>query len=123
MACGGGLVLLAAATTAVHYLVVLGYPVLMRLARRSLREPQVLRIGYADGYGVLRKVLNLCTGRGWTVTDVQVEREDTDPEERRTAVVAVRVRGKWPISTLVDEVSDLDGVLHAAAGESLESGF
>ncbi|GAB2751534.1 MgtC/SapB family protein [Salinifilum aidingensis] len=123
MACGGGLVVLAAATTGVHYLVVMGFPSLLRLFRRSLREPQVLRVGYLDGHGVLRSVLTLCTSRGWTITDVQVEREDTEEDEQRTAVVAVRVRGKWPVRSLVDEVAVLPGVLHAAAGESVESGF
>lgn len=123
MACGGGLVVLAAATTAVHYLVVLGYPTLLRLMRRSLREPQALRVGYLDGYGVLRSMLTLCTSRGWTVTDVQVEREETEPDGQRTVVVAIRVRGKWPVSALVGEIGELTGVLHAAVGETAESGL
>ncbi|GAA4832751.1 MgtC/SapB family protein [Saccharopolyspora rosea] len=123
MACGGGLIILAAATTALHFLIVVGYPRILRLARRSLREPQVMRIGYLDGHGVLRSVLTLCTSRGWTVTDLEVEREDTDDQEQRTAVVAVRLRGKAPVAALVEEVSALDGVVHAAVGESAEPGF
>jgi putative Mg2+ transporter-C (MgtC) family protein len=123
MACGSGLVVLAAATTAVHFLVAMGYPRLLRLLRKSLREPQVLRIGYLDGFGVLRKVLTLCTSRGWTVMDLQVEREDTDDEQQRTAVVALRLRGKVPAAALVEEISALPGVVHAAVGESVEAGF
>ena len=123
MACGGGLVVLAAATTAVHFLVVLGYPRLLRLFRRSLREPQVMRIGYLDGHGVLRSVLTLCTRRGWAVHDLEVEREDSDDQNQRVAVVAMRVSGKEPVSALVAEISALDGVLHAAIGESVEAGF
>ncbi|MBB5158147.1 MgtC/SapB family protein [Saccharopolyspora phatthalungensis] len=123
MACGSGLVLLAAATTAVHYLVVMGYPRLLRMMRKSLREPQVMRIGYLDGYGVLRSVLTLCTSRGWTVMDLQVEREDTDDQQQRTAVVALRLQGKVPVAALVEEISALPGVLHAAVGEAVEPGF
>lgn len=123
MACGGGLVVLAAATTGVHFLVALGYPPLLHLLRRQLREPQVIRIGYLDGFGVLRSVLMLCTSRGWSVIDLQVEREDSDDEQQRTAVVALRLRGKSPVSSLVGEISALQGVLHAAAGESAEGGF
>ena len=122
-ACGGGLLLLAAATTVVHFVVVLGYPRLLQLLRRSVWEPQVVRIGYLDGYGVLRSVLNICTSRGWTVLDLQVEREDTDDEQQRTAVVAVRIRGKEPTSALVEEVGALSGVLHAAVGETVETSF
>ncbi|GAA2792629.1 MgtC/SapB family protein [Saccharopolyspora taberi] len=123
MACGGGLVVLAAATTAVHFLVVLGYPRLLRLMRKSLREPQVLRIGYLDGYGVLRSVLTLCTSRGWAVLDLEVEREDSDDQGQRVAVVAIRVSGKEPVTSLVSEVAALPGVLHTAVGESVEPGF
>lgn len=122
-ACGGGLLLLATATTAVHFVVVLGYPRLLQLFRRSMWEPQVVRVGYLDGYGVLRSVLNICTSRGWTVLDLQVEREDTDDEQQRTVVVAVRIRGKEPTSALVEEVGALSGVLHAAVGETVETSF
>ncbi|MGP4016119.1 MgtC/SapB family protein [Saccharopolyspora sp. 5N708] len=123
MACGSGLVVLATATTAVHFLVAMGYPRLLHLMRKSLREPQVLRIGYLDGFGVLRGVLTLCTSRGWTVMDLQVEREDTDDRAQRTAVVALRLRGKVPAAALVEEISALPGVLHAAVGEAFEPGF
>lgn len=122
-ACGSGLLLLGTATTAVHFLVAVGYPRLLRLVRSALREPQVVRIGYLDGYGVLRNVLTLCTSRGWKVLDLQVEREDTDADEQRTAVVAVHLQGKQPVADLVNDLTELDGVLHASAADSAESGI
>jgi putative Mg2+ transporter-C (MgtC) family protein len=122
MACGSGLIILAVATMLVHFLVLLGYPRLLRLLGATAREPQTLQLGYLDGRGVLRKVLMLCTSRGWTVLDVQVQREDTD-EEERTAVVAMRLLGRMPIESLVDEVGAMDGVLHAAVGQPAEVGF
>lgn len=122
-ACGGGLIVLAAAATAVHFFVVLGYPRLLRMVRRSMREPRVVRVGYLDGYGVLRSVLTICTSRGWTVQDLQVEREDTDDEQQRTVIVAVQLEGKEPLSGLIEEISALSGVLHAAIGEPVETAF
>lgn len=123
MACGSGLILLAAATTLAHFIVVVGYQRLVALLRKAMREPQVVRIGYLDGRGVLRSVLTLCTSSGWTVQDLQVEHEDTEADDRRTAVVALRLSGKGSISDLVDDLGTLDGVLHAAVGESVETGF
>jgi putative Mg2+ transporter-C (MgtC) family protein len=117
MACGGGLVVLAVATTAVHYLVTLGYPMLLRLLRKQLREPQVIRIGYLEGHGVLREVLKLCTSRGWAVLDMQVEREDTDDGRQRTVVVALWLRGKTPVSALAADIGSLPGVLHLSVGD------
>lgn len=122
-ACGGGLLLLASAATAVHFFVVLGYPRLLRVLRRSVREPQIVRVGYLDGYGVLRSILTICTSRGWTVQDLQIEREDTDTEEQRTVIVAVRLQGREPTADLVSEIAALQGVLHAAAGESVDTTF
>lgn len=121
MACGGGMVVLASAATAAHFLVVVGYQKLLALFRS--REPQLVRIGYLDGYGVLRSVLMSCTSRGWTVLDLQVEREDVDDQNQRTAVVALRLEGREPVGELVGEISALDGVLHAATGEGVETSF
>ncbi|ASU78584.1 magnesium transporter MgtC [Actinopolyspora erythraea] len=123
MACGGGLLLLAAATTLAHFIVVVGYQRLVAVLRGAMREPRVVRIGYLDGHGVLRNVLTLCTSRGWAVLDLQVEREDSDDDQQRTAVVALRLRGKHDVSGLVDELAVLPGVLHASAGDSGENGF
>lgn len=123
MACGAGLLVLATATTLAHFIVVVGYQRLVHAMRRAMREPQLLRIAYIDGHGVLRKVLTLCTSEGWAVLDLQVEREDSDTDAQRTAVVALRVRGKRDVRPLVDDVSALPGVLHTAAGETADTGF
>ncbi|MDR7304430.1 MgtC/SapB family protein [Haloactinomyces albus] len=126
MACGSGLIVLAGATTLAHFLVVVGYQRLAMLLRKAMREPQLVRIGYLDGHGVLRSALTLCTSHGWQVLDLQVEQEDTDDTDGkagRTAVVALRLRGKGRISDLVDELGALGGVLHVAAGETPDTSF
>ncbi|GAB3290095.1 MgtC/SapB family protein [Parasphingorhabdus pacifica] len=123
MACGGGLVVLATATTFVHFLVVVGYPRVLRWVRGSVRDPQLVRIGYLDGYGVLRAVLTLCTSRGLKVLGLEIEREDTDGERQRTAVVALRLQGGVAVSSLIEEISSMPGVLHVAMGDSTEASF
>lgn len=123
MAAGGGLLLLAAATTGAHFLVAVGYQRVTTLLRRAMREPQIVRIGYLDGYGVLRNALTLCTSRGWTVVELRVEHEDTEDDDRHTVLVALRLQGRQRVSGLVEELGTLDGVLHAAAGEAVETGF
>lgn len=123
MACGGGLIVLATATTLTHFLVVVGYHHLLRLVWKTRREPRLIRIGYLDGHGVLRNVLTLCTSIGWTVLDLHVEREDTDDAQQRTVVVAMRLRGKEPITELLGEINQLPGVLYAAVGETWDANF
>lgn len=123
MACGSGLLVLASATTLAHFIVAVGYQYLVTLLRKMMREPQGVRIGYLDGHGVLRNVLTLCTSSGWAVLDLQVEREDSDDRNQRTAVVALRLRGRRDVTALLDELSALPGVLHVAASEPVENGF
>ncbi|MCP2331216.1 MgtC/SapB family protein [Actinoalloteichus caeruleus] len=115
MASGGGLFVLAVATTAAHFLVVAGYPWLTRHLRGSWRQPSTVRIGYLEGRGVLRGVLSACTSRGWTVLDLHVEYEDR-AEDHRTVVVVVELRGRGSLEELVRELTGLPGVLHVAGG-------
>ncbi|WP_017974903.1 MgtC/SapB family protein [Actinopolyspora halophila] len=123
MACGSGLLVLASATTLAHFIVAVGYQYLVTLLRKMMREPQGVRIGYLDGHGVLRNVLTLCTSSGWAVLDLQVEREDSDDRNQRTAVVVLRLRGRRDVTALLDELSALPGVLHVASSEPVENGF
>ena len=83
----------------------------------------MVRVGYLDGHGVLRGVLALCTSRGWKVADMQVESEDRDAGDQRTAVVALRLQGKQPVQPLVDEITEISGVVHAAVAEPTEGGI
>jgi putative Mg2+ transporter-C (MgtC) family protein len=59
MACGAGLLILAFAVTAGHFLVVLGFPYIAARLPRSRWAPSLLQISYEDGRDVLRDVLQI----------------------------------------------------------------
>jgi len=113
-ACGAGLPVLAVAGTAVHYLVTRGYRPLARWVTRSSSVPRDVTLSYADGRGVLRAVLSVCTERGFSVAGMHVDREDaTDAVEgiQRVASVTLSLTGRGPLAPLSGELSELPGVL------------
>lgn len=113
-ACGAGLPLLAIGGTAVHYLVTRGYRPLARRLTRSSTVPRDVTLSYADGRGVLRAVLSVCTERGFSVAGMHVDREDaTDAVEgtQRVASVTLSLTGRGSLAPLSGELSELPGVL------------
>jgi putative Mg2+ transporter-C (MgtC) family protein len=135
MACGGGLALLATVATAVHFLVARGYPLLTRRLSGALAAERVeVRIGYAVGGGLLARVLELCTGSGFRVLDVHVERAPwkgslTGRRTRReeageaggTAEVLLSLEGSGDVTRLVAALSELEGMLSVGAEGGAES--
>lgn len=118
MACGGGLPLLGAAATVVHFLVVRGFP---RMTRRMTVTPvaeQVeLRLSYRTRSGLLGRVLELCTKRGFRVTDVQIDADtaprgdDSREKGRHTeAGLVLSLEGKGSAHPIVEELTDWDGI-------------
>ena len=116
MACGAGLPVLAVAATAGHFLITLGYPRLARAIAAHRREPPMLRLSYADGFGVLRAALAVCTDRGFTVSDIDVTREDHDDAGDRIAAVTLQLAGRGDLGNLAGELAELPGVRAAHAG-------
>ncbi|RMB80494.1 MgtC/SapB family protein [Streptomyces shenzhenensis] len=126
MACGGGLALLATAATGVHFLVVRGYPPLTRRLGPGLSAQQVeLQLSYQVGRSLLPRILELCTGRGFSVLDTRIGRapwEETEtlqpPAEYEmpapaVAQVLLRLEGRGEVHQLVGEIAELHGVLTA----------
>jgi putative Mg2+ transporter-C (MgtC) family protein len=73
MAAGSGLLLLAVTVTAMHFLIMLGFmPLARRLASR-LSGTIRLHVVYADGQGILRRILEACGRREWQVTEVATD--------------------------------------------------
>jgi putative Mg2+ transporter-C (MgtC) family protein len=110
MAAGGGLPVLAIASTAAYLVVTTTYPAIARRLPSSGAAPSPLRIKYLDGRGVLREALARVTGAGFDVSDVSFERDDHE-----TVTVEVEVRGREPLSGLVTELGELDGVVSVHA--------
>jgi putative Mg2+ transporter-C (MgtC) family protein len=116
-ACGASLVVLAVATTAGYFVVVL---VISPLAARlpALGNPATaVRLTYLDGRGILRRVLELCTAAGFKVADVHVSRSTDHPD---AVVVSLEVQGREPAARLTGELGEIDGVLNIDTGEAQE---
>lgn len=116
MASGAGLPVLAVATTVGLFVVTRGFPPLSRLVARYRREPPVLRISYHDGHGVLRAALTACTGRGWVVRHVAVDRETVSEEGHPIAVVTLHLDGRGDLPDLAAELAELQGVRSTTTG-------
>ena len=134
MACGAGLPLLALATTAGHFLIMLGFPKLVgRYLPQDRRSATRLSILYEDRRGRLRSILLACSELRFTIDHVEVERasgglasreevqdladvEATEAETRAEGAVALvmQIKGKRPIPDLIARLSDIDGVIRVA---------
>jgi putative Mg2+ transporter-C (MgtC) family protein len=116
-AAGAGLLVLAALTTGMYMVVTLILPITRRHLPLIAAGTSTLCVRYPDGHGILRRVLNETTQRGFTVDDLFTEptadiapRFDTGTSDGRPAVVAVtmHVHGKRPVSELAAALADLD---------------
>lgn len=120
MACGGGLVLLGLVTTALHFLVVRGYP---RVARRLSAGPSSaqseVRLRYRTGAALLPRLMEMCTSRGFRILQVRVDslpwsEEEEEPEQgglEDTARVLLRLEGTADVRRLAVEMFQTAGVL------------
>ena len=137
MACGAGLPVLAVATTLGHFIIMLGFPGLVRRLRRHRRTTREITISYADGRGLLRTILIVCTGLRFAIDQVRLDRPDhvgglqmdgrdtaesdddelgaLDMLEQQPAsglvTLHMQVRGKRPVSDLIARLGGIDGVV------------
>jgi len=108
MACGAGMVGLAAVMTVLLLLVLFVVaPLVRRLPTPDRRR--TVRITYRDGTGVLRDILGLATQMRFTTSVLGTRRL---PEEHGEKLVSVEVRffGTRPLRDLMTELAQLDGV-------------
>ncbi|MDA2807538.1 MgtC/SapB family protein [Nocardiopsis suaedae] len=117
-AAGAGLWLLAAAVTAMHFLVAYVYPYLTRRIARSGPDTAVFEIEYRDRQGVLREILSEATSRGFDVRDVRTRRSDGGA----AIELALTVVGRAEPPALAAALAALDGVLsvHTADPDDVE---
>jgi putative Mg2+ transporter-C (MgtC) family protein len=117
MACGGGLPWLGVAATAAHFLVVRGYPLVTRRVPAISTAAQArLQLAYDIGGAVLPRVLERCTGSGFQVVDLRVERapwlRDEEDQDFPSDVshVELTIQGTGNVHQLVSEIAELDGI-------------
>jgi putative Mg2+ transporter-C (MgtC) family protein len=113
-AAGASMPAVAVAGTAAYFVTVY---VLAPLARRlpaSPYAPSAVRVEYADGRGILRKVLEACIARGFKVADVNVDRGEAPRED---VAVSLEIHGRGAVATLAADLGEIEGVHAVAAGD------
>ncbi|MEU8321872.1 MgtC/SapB family protein [Nonomuraea sp. NPDC048881] len=110
MAAGAGLWLLAVAVTAGHFLVLFAFTPLSARLPRSKYAQSRLHLTYLDRHGALRRVLALCSDRGFVIAELTLER-DQPPKDRESISIWLVVQGPGPVEVLVTELLEIDGVL------------
>ena len=125
-AAGAGLPVLAAITTALYFVVMYALRPLQSLVRGGQPGVQGLRVTYVDGRGLLRRIIDLATSRGFAVEDlttaqtatVQLEsgrgREDAATPTQgggQLVTVALALSGRAALPSLSAALSELDGVV------------
>ena len=115
MACGAGLVVLALAATAGHFIVVFVYPPLARALPRSRYVGFAIHVVYEDGRGILRDVLRHCTEAGFSIAEVTTHRLEHDVAGFDAVAVELEVQGQPFIEPLTTALEDVSGVLEVAS--------
>ncbi|TWE10228.1 MgtC/SapB family protein [Rudaeicoccus suwonensis] len=105
-ACGAGLPLLAVFVTAAYFLIVRGYPLLLRNLRSEQEGRRHLNVEYLDGHGLLGGILGHITSLGYVVTHVATTRSQNDDLVR----LSVDLVGSGDAGPLVSSLSDIEGV-------------
>jgi putative Mg2+ transporter-C (MgtC) family protein len=122
MACGAGLTAVAVLATACHFLVVLVYPALLAKLPSSSYAGFGLRVVYADGHGILRKVIAEITGRGFLIGQVETQQLEKDIGGVTVVAVTLELRGQPTPERLTIALSDLDGVFSVATSDHSRNG-
>lgn len=126
-ACAGAdLPILATVTTAVYFLVAVGFPQITRRLPVSSTAVSMLRIRYPDGRGILRQLLAVATARGFTIEEVSTEslgrRTGADRGDESTVgsamvELALHVHGRGSVNDLAVALSEVEGVEAVHAGD------
>jgi putative Mg2+ transporter-C (MgtC) family protein len=116
-AAGAGLLVLAALTMGIYFVATLVLPIARRRLPLAATGTSTLRVRYPDGHGILRRVLNEATQRGFVIDDLAAETANDRSGESAAqgkddwpAMVAVtmHVHGRRPVSELASALTELD---------------
>jgi putative Mg2+ transporter-C (MgtC) family protein len=106
MAAGAGLLLLAIAVVALHFVSALAFNEVERQLTARLRGTVRVHIIYQNGAGVLRQLLRTCGQRKWQLTELDADPHDI---ERDQVGVTMTLSGA-KIAYAVQVLGEVDGV-------------
>ncbi|MGX4689041.1 MgtC/SapB family protein [Streptomyces sp. JNUCC 63] len=110
MACGGGLPILALAVTALHFVVVRGYPRLPgRLFPGPVSATVEVRLTYLAGRALLPRLMEACTRLGFRILQVRVDQLPGRTDQ--ASQVLLRLEGTADTGHLASELFHHDGVV------------
>lgn len=119
-ACGADLPILAIATTAAYFFVILGLTPLAARLPASSYAPSALRVVYDDERGILRRIISACTAHGFKVSDIKVDRDQEGSRDAGTVIVSLEIQGKGSPAGLADELQEIEGVHGVVTGHADE---
>lgn len=116
-AAGAGLGLLALLTTVAYFVVCYGLRPLTHWMPALRTPPVTYRIEYQDGRGLLRTILDICTGAGFFVAsfsgtghdDRDAQREPGTPPH--TVEVVLTLHGRGNANALTEQLVDTSGIV------------
>ncbi len=136
MACGAGLIVLAVATVIGHFIIMLGFPAIVRRLRGTRRTSHEIHLAYRDGRGLLRVILVACTELRFAISQVRQTGAETlggaralehagehvlaDGVADGVVGLTLRVKGKRPLSHLIARLGDIEGVVEVGSTDDLE---
>lgn len=107
MACGGGLIGLAVATTLAHFAIMFVFPQITRLLPQSRNRQEDLRVVYSENPQTLPDILITCTRLRFAILHVSLDHET---ERSPLVSLSLQVRGKRPVAHLIAALSTLPQV-------------
>jgi putative Mg2+ transporter-C (MgtC) family protein len=127
-ASAAGLPLLAFAATCAYFLVAYGFrPVLHRVTRAGGEWPEY-RITYADGKGLLRTLVNECTGSGFAIAALRTISADDSADaigrlaesggSERSVEIALTLHGRGDLDALTARLVQVRGILSCRRTDS-----
>ncbi|OBG63664.1 MgtC/SapB family protein [Mycobacterium sp. E3339] len=107
MAVGAGLLLLAIAVVALHFVSALVFKAVEGRLTAQLRGTVRVQIIYENGRGMLREVLRICGQRNWQLTELDADAHDIDDGEVRVTMTLSGAK----IANAQQVFGEVDGVV------------
>jgi putative Mg2+ transporter-C (MgtC) family protein len=113
MAAGAGLLTLAMAVVALHFVSALAFSAVERQLSARLRGTVRVHIVYENGRGVLRELLRVCGQHNWQLTELDADAHDIDDGEVRVAMTLTGAK----MGGASEVFGDVDGVVAVLPAE------